>query len=122
MSSILIVEDVAALREQYAYDLARLGGHETQTAAGVPEALEKLETEPCDCVVLDLEMPGADGFELLEKLGVLLLVVVDPDQVQPDRPGSAVGLAEIPEPPRQRPQKILLGFVILAQAQAVEAK
>ena len=68
MSLVLIVEDVAALREQYAYDLARLGGHETRAAGGVSDALELLRREPFDCVILDLEMPGADGFDFLKAL------------------------------------------------------
>ena len=32
------------------------------------EALEILAREPIDCVVLDLEMPGIDGFEVLRRL------------------------------------------------------
>jgi len=68
VSLVLIVEDVAALREQYAYDLARLGGHETRAAGGVSDALELLRREPFDCVILDLEMPGADGFDFLKAL------------------------------------------------------
>ena len=68
MSRILIVDDVPAMREQYAYDLARLGGHETLTAGGGAEALALLEREAVDCVILDLEMPGVDGFEVLRAL------------------------------------------------------
>jgi len=65
MSRILIVDDNPALREQYAYDLARLGGHEILQAADGAEGLAVLEREPVDCVVLDLEMPGVDGFGVL---------------------------------------------------------
>jgi two-component system nitrogen regulation response regulator NtrX len=68
MSVVLIVEDVPALREQYAYDLRRLAGHDTLTAADGDEALAILESEPVDCVILDLEMPGTDGFEVLRRL------------------------------------------------------
>ncbi len=68
MSVVLIVEDVPALREQYAYDLHRLAGHDTLTAANGDEALSILESEPVDCVILDLEMPGTDGFEVLRRL------------------------------------------------------
>jgi two-component system nitrogen regulation response regulator NtrX len=66
MSVILIVEDVEAMRSQYAYDLRRLGGHETLEAPSVDRALELLEREAVDCVLLDLEMPRRDGFELLK--------------------------------------------------------
>jgi DNA-binding NtrC family response regulator len=68
VSVILIVEDVAALREQYAYDLRRLGAHETVEADGVGAALDALARHAIDVVLLDLEMPGADGFALLETL------------------------------------------------------
>ena len=79
MSRILLVDDNAALREQYAYDLNRLGGHEVRTAADGIEALEVLAAEPFDCVVLDLEMPRLDGFGVLQgmaKQGVDTPVVV----------------------------------------------
>ena len=68
MSRILIVDDVEAMREQYAYDIKRLGGHETLTATGGSEALQILEREPIHCLILDLEMPGVDGFEVLRTL------------------------------------------------------
>jgi two-component system nitrogen regulation response regulator NtrX len=68
MSLILIVDDVPAMRDQYAYDLQRLGGYETRTAEGGEAALEILKQEPVDCVILDLEMPGLDGFAVLREL------------------------------------------------------
>jgi DNA-binding NtrC family response regulator len=68
MSLILIVDDVAALRDQYAYDLKRLGGFDTMTAGGGSEGLALIENEDVDCVILDLEMPGVDGFEVLATL------------------------------------------------------
>ena len=69
MTLVLVVDDVAALAEQYAYDLKRLGEFVTLVAPGGQEALELLATEPVDCVILDLEMPGVDGFEVLKALG-----------------------------------------------------
>jgi len=68
MSLILVVDDVRAMAEQYAYDLKRLGGYATLVAPGGKEALDLLAAEPVDCVILDLEMPGVDGFEVLKAL------------------------------------------------------
>ena len=68
MTQVLVVDDVPAMAEQYAYDLKRVGGYETTVAAGGAEALDVLSREPVDCVVLDLEMPGTDGFEVLRVL------------------------------------------------------
>ena len=68
MTLVLIVDDVPAMAQQYAYDLKRLGGHETLAARSGEEALEILSREPVDCVILDLEMPGLDGFEVLRAM------------------------------------------------------
>jgi two-component system, NtrC family, nitrogen regulation response regulator NtrX len=65
---VLIVDDVPAMAEQYAYDLQRVGHFHTLIARGGEEALDLLLREPVDCVVLDLEMPGTDGFEVLRTL------------------------------------------------------
>jgi two-component system response regulator HydG len=79
MTRVLIVDDMAALAEQYAYDLRRVGGYETVVAGGGAEALDLLAREAIDCMVLDLEMPGMDGFDVLRALarrGVETPVVV----------------------------------------------
>ena len=68
MTSVLVVDDVPAMAEQYAYDLRRLGDYDTAVASGGAEALERLAQEPVDCLILDLEMPGMDGFEVLRRL------------------------------------------------------
>jgi two-component system OmpR family response regulator len=65
---VLVVDDVPAMAEQYAYDLKRVGGYTVTVAAGGSDALEVLAREPIDCVVLDLEMPTPDGFEVLRRL------------------------------------------------------
>jgi DNA-binding NtrC family response regulator len=68
MTLVLVVDDVAPLAEQYAYDLQRTGGYEVVTAATGEKALEILGTAAVDCMVLDLEMPGMDGFDVLRAL------------------------------------------------------
>ncbi len=68
MTRVLVVDDVPSMAEQYAYDLQRVGGFETRIATGGREALDVLAGEIVDCVILDLEMPGVDGFEVLQTL------------------------------------------------------
>jgi DNA-binding NtrC family response regulator len=68
MPLVLLVDDVPAMAEQYAYDLERLGEYDTAVATNGREALERIRGEPVDCVILDLEMPGVDGFQVLEEM------------------------------------------------------
>jgi two-component system, NtrC family, nitrogen regulation response regulator NtrX len=68
MTLVLVVDDAPPMAEQYAYDLRRLGGYEVQVAHDGREALERLGAEVVDCVILDLEMPVMDGFEVLRAL------------------------------------------------------
>jgi two-component system nitrogen regulation response regulator NtrX len=65
---VLVVDDVRAMSEQYAYDLKRLGGYDVVLADSGQEALEMVASDAPDCVILDLEMPGMDGFDVLRSL------------------------------------------------------
>jgi DNA-binding NtrC family response regulator len=68
MTTLLIVDDVPSLAEQFAYDLRRLTGMDALVATDGDAALETLSHEPVDCVILDLEMPGRDGFGVLRAM------------------------------------------------------
>jgi CheY-like chemotaxis protein/signal transduction histidine kinase/HAMP domain-containing protein len=64
---LLVVEDNAA--EQLS--IRELLGHddiEIVNAGTGSEALNLLQDEPCDCVVLDLRLPDMSGFEILERM------------------------------------------------------
>ena len=67
-ASVLVVDDVRPMAEAYAADLKRLGGYRTSVASGGAAALEALGREVVDCVILDLEMPGLDGFGVLREM------------------------------------------------------
>ncbi len=64
---ILVVDDIAANRRLLE---ARLSAeyYEVITAASGPEALEICEDGQCDIVLLDVMMPGMDGFEVCRRL------------------------------------------------------
>ncbi|HWU94554.1 MAG TPA: response regulator, partial [Sphingomonas sp.] len=64
---VLIVEDDLVQREAVAKLLAS-GEVETVGVGTVAECLERLKTETFDCMVLDLSLPDASGFALLETL------------------------------------------------------
>ncbi|MGH7336475.1 MAG: sigma-54-dependent transcriptional regulator, partial [Myxococcota bacterium] len=98
MSVVLIVDDAPVLAEQYAYDLKRLGGHETMAAGDGREALDLLAREAVDCVLLDLEMAGMDGFEVLrqvEQRGIKVPVIVYTGTGNYDRCAQAIRLGAV---------------------------
>jgi two-component system chemotaxis response regulator CheY len=82
MPEALIVDDSKVMREM---EIACLRGIEgvnfTQAASGL-EALERLSLKPFDFVVLDLNMPDINGYEVIEfirgqdKLRALPILVV----------------------------------------------
>ena len=95
MSAILVVDDVPAMAEQYAYDLKRVGGYDVLVALSGRAALDLLEREAVDCVILDLEMPGMDGFEVLrtmERRGFRIPVLVYTGTGNYDRCTEAIRL------------------------------
>jgi len=65
--SVLIVEDNADARELVATGLAEAGAW-VRTAASAHEATRALATDPTDVVVIDISMPGEDGYSLLGRL------------------------------------------------------
>ncbi len=68
MSTILIVDDMKVLRDQYSYDIHRKTGFEILTAKNGKEALEVIESEDIDVAIVDIEMPVMDGLELLDRI------------------------------------------------------
>lgn len=64
--TVLIVDDEIAIRESIADYLEDIGCR-PETAANGEEALEKLAVMKYDAVILDLNMPGIDGFGVIEK-------------------------------------------------------
>ena len=64
---ILAVDDERAIVRLVQVNLQR-AGYEVVTAFDGKEALEKVESEQPDLVVLDVMMPYMDGFEVLQTL------------------------------------------------------
>jgi len=65
---ILVVDDEDDIRLIASLSLQRVGGHEVVGATGCDEALAHLAAQPFDVVVLDVQMPGADGRATLAAL------------------------------------------------------
>ena len=68
MVKVQVVEDEASIREIIALNL-RLAGMEAVEADSAEAALPLLEQTPgCDAAILDVMLPGEDGFSILTKL------------------------------------------------------
>lgn len=65
---VLFVEDDGALREAVADYLSARGGLNIQTAADGDQALEQVWQKNFDLILLDVMLPGMDGFQLLERI------------------------------------------------------
>ena len=64
---VLIVDDEAGVRELLK-DALKLAGFETHTASDGMSALTALRTYTPDIMIIDINMPLMDGFELVERL------------------------------------------------------
>jgi len=64
---IMVVDDEMIVRESF-FHWFRQYGHHTEAAASGFEALERLEKEPFDILLVDIKMPGMNGIELLAKV------------------------------------------------------
>lgn len=63
---VLIADDDPQIRRLFAKKLAG-AGYDVQTCGSGLEALDSLRGSRWDLLVLDLNMPGTDGFEVLKK-------------------------------------------------------
>ena len=64
---ILVVDDEQDIRALLV-DTLRTSGYEAIEAANGEEALRRIETEFLDLVILDIMMPGMNGFQVLRQL------------------------------------------------------
>jgi len=79
--TVLIIDDEEML-QKILRDIFQMEGYETHLAGNGLEGLEVLKNVTPDLILLDLNMPGMDGFEFLE--------VIKP---QPDDPYKVVILS-----------------------------
>jgi CheY-like chemotaxis protein len=64
---ILVVED-NLMNMELAVDLLSLQGYKVLEAHTGPEALEIINTEEIDLILMDVQLPGMDGLDVTKKL------------------------------------------------------
>jgi len=75
MIKVLIVEDEKPIRDLIKLHLSE-AGYKCVTAADGMEGADKIESEKFDLILLDIMMPGADGYELMEYIRPLDIPVI----------------------------------------------
>ncbi|PET96784.1 DNA-binding response regulator [Bacillus cereus] len=89
MTTILVLEDEITIRSFITLNMKRAGFNVLETDTG-EKALELLENHNVDIVILDVMLPGIDGFRICkrirkdnEKIGIIILTarVQEKDQV-----------------------------------------
>lgn len=67
MNTVLVVEDSSAQREMIT-ELLRGSGLKVTVASDGVEALERIQVQPPDLVVLDIVMPRMNGYEVCRRI------------------------------------------------------
>jgi two-component system, response regulator, stage 0 sporulation protein F len=67
MKRILVADDEMSIRLLYSEEL-REEGYEVFTASNGKEALEVVNKEPLDLIILDIKMPEMSGIEVLRQI------------------------------------------------------
>lgn len=97
---VLIVDDSASARRKLALAVTALG-HATREVASGEEALTALQAEPFDLMLLDVVMPGMDGFDVLrvvredESLREVPVIVVSGLENEPGAVIDAIRLGAV---------------------------
>jgi CheY-like chemotaxis protein len=66
--TVLVVDDNPELLNLIAESLAMLGNYTVETAANGIEGLEKCLAAHPQCMVIDVKMPGLDGYQLVRAI------------------------------------------------------
>jgi CheY-like chemotaxis protein len=109
---ILVVDDGPNTREMYSV-LLRKQGHEVDTAPDGKTGIEKIESFRPDAILLDVGMPGLNGFDTCERIraqpsgkNVALIAVTGWAQEEVQQRAQAAGFDEVLVKP-VGPQEIL---------------
>jgi DNA-binding response OmpR family regulator len=91
MARVLVVDDEPTLVETLAYNL-RHEGYEVVSASTGPEAMERARAERPDLILLDIMLPGIDGFEVCRRLRQEMTVPILMLTAKDDEVDKVVGL------------------------------
>lgn len=121
MFDILVVEDDGNTQKLMCAVLKR-GGYNAYTANNGHEALDRMETQRFDLIVLDLMMPGMDGYQLCEELRrvgdhIPILMVTAAHESKDKHKGFLVGTDDYMTKPFDEQEMLLRIKALLRRAQ-----
>lgn len=121
MFDILVVEDDINIQKLMCAVLKR-GGYNAYTAKDGLEALERMETQRFDLIVLDLMMPHMDGYEFCEKLrnageNVPILMVTANQETEDKHKGFLAGTDDYMTKPFDEQEMLFRIKALLRRAQ-----
>ena len=93
MIKILIVDDEKAICDLIDLNLTSAGYHCTSVQDGM-EAINRIEKEDYDLILLDIMLPGADGYDVMEyirPLGVPVIIITAKHEVKDRVKGLKLG-------------------------------
>lgn len=116
IETVLLVDDDPDIRRVGELSLSTIGGWQTLTASSGDDALTISATQPVDIIVLDMMMPGRDGFSTLAALRatpqtahtpvVFMTAKVQRSEVQSYLDAGATGVIAKPFNPMTLPDEL----------------
>lgn len=124
LARILVAEDEMSLNDLL-QDALRMNGYETISAKHGLEALRLTREEKPDLVILDINMPQIDGFEVLEKLrkennNVPVIVLTARDQKDDKATGFGLGADDFVTKPFGLEELLMRVAAVLRRAKNVK--
>jgi len=116
INNILLVDDDDSIRFIGELALHEVGGWNVETAVSGPDAIDKARVLNVDLILLDVMMPGMDGFAALERLRsdeltcripvVFVTAKVQPGEIDTYIAAGALGAVAKPFDPMCLPDQI----------------
>lgn len=123
LARILIAEDETSLNDLL-QDALRMNGYETISAKHGMEALRLVREEKPDLIILDINMPHLDGFEVIKKLrnennNIPIIVLTARDQKDDKSIGFGLGADDFVTKPFGLEELIMRVAAVLRRSKIV---
>jgi two-component system, LuxR family, response regulator FixJ len=102
-AAVAVVDDDQGVRDSMRF-LLEMGGYDVETYASGAEFLERTGPEPLGCLVIDQQMPGLTGLDLIRALQerggtTPTLLIVSTPSAAVSRRAAELGVGEVLEKP-----------------------